>query len=42
MSASGAPRDVSVTVPEGGSVEQLAESVVRAIEAALRVDGAAT
>jgi len=42
LPAAGVPRDVSVTVPAGGSVEQLAESVVRAIEAALRVDGAST
>lgn len=35
---------VSVTVPHttGGTVEQLAEAVVRAVQAALRVDGAAT
>jgi hypothetical protein len=47
MPASGAPRDLSVTVPagsapDGRSIEQLAEAVVRAIEAALRADGAAT
>ncbi len=43
----GTHRTVSVTVPAAGadgerSVEQLAEAVVQAIEAALRVDGAAT
>jgi hypothetical protein len=42
MPAFGVPRDVSVTVPAGGSVEQLAEAVVRAVEAALRTGGAAT
>lgn len=40
MPATGMPRDVSVTVPAGGSLEQLADAVVRAVEAALRADGA--
>jgi hypothetical protein len=42
MPTSGVPRDVSVTVPAGGSVERLAEAVVQAVEAALRADGVAT
>ena len=39
-----APRNVSVTVPDsyGGAVSELAEAVAHAVEAALRVDGAAT
>ena len=38
------PRSVSVTVParDGGAVEELAEAVAHAIEAALRLDGAAS
>ena len=42
--AGAGPRAVSVTVPaqDGGAVEQLADAVVHAIEAALRLDGAAT
>jgi hypothetical protein len=44
LDAGSAPRNVSVSVPaqDGRTVEQLAEAVVHAIEAALRVDGAAT
>jgi hypothetical protein len=40
----GPPGAVSVTVParDGRTLEQLAESVAQAIEAALRLDGAAT
>lgn len=42
--AGAAPSSVSVTVPaqDGGGVEELAEAVALAIEAALRLDGAAT
>jgi len=42
--AAGAPRAVSVTVPDspGGGVDELAEAVAQAIEAALRLDGAAS
>ena len=42
--AGAGPRSVSVTVPaqDGGAVEELAEAVAHAIEAALRLDGAAS